>query len=77
MLLESVLDMPLKVQIVTAEREVFADEAVDMVVAPGAEYATSVPSTPYIVPHEPVEQVAPLVSGIGRKTTFVLRPFSS
>ena len=29
--------MPLKVQIVTAEREVFADEAVDMVVAPGAE----------------------------------------
>src|SRR3982074_396877 len=29
--------MPLRVQIVTAEREVFADEAVDMVVAPGAE----------------------------------------
>jgi F-type H+-transporting ATPase subunit epsilon len=29
--------MPLKVQIVTAEREVFADDAVDMVVAPGAE----------------------------------------
>jgi F-type H+-transporting ATPase subunit epsilon len=29
--------VPLKVQIVTAEREVFAEEAVDMVVAPGAE----------------------------------------
>ncbi|HET6315080.1 MAG TPA: F0F1 ATP synthase subunit epsilon [Chloroflexota bacterium] len=29
--------MPLKVQIVTAEREVFSDDAVDMVVAPGAE----------------------------------------
>ena len=29
--------MPLRVQIVTAEREVFADDAVDMVVAPGAE----------------------------------------
>jgi F-type H+-transporting ATPase subunit epsilon len=29
--------MPLRVKIVTAEREVFADEAVDMVVAPGAE----------------------------------------
>src|SRR6476469_3585710 len=29
--------MPLKVQIVTAEREVFAEDAVDMVVAPGAE----------------------------------------
>ena len=29
--------MPLRVQIVTAEREVFAAEAVDMVVAPGAE----------------------------------------
>lgn len=29
--------MPLKVQIVTAEREVFAEEAVDMVVAPGSE----------------------------------------
>lgn len=29
--------MPLRVQIVTAEREVFAEEAVDMVVAPGAE----------------------------------------
>ena len=29
--------MPLRVQIVTAEREVFADEAVDMVVAPGSE----------------------------------------
>ena len=29
--------MPLRVQIVTAEREVFADENVDMVVAPGAE----------------------------------------
>jgi F-type H+-transporting ATPase subunit epsilon len=28
---------PLRVQIVTAEREVFAEEAVDMVVAPGAE----------------------------------------
>src|ERR1700716_1762688 len=30
-------DMPLRVQIVTAEREVFARDAVDMVVAPGAE----------------------------------------
>ena len=29
--------MPLRVQIVTAEREVYAEEAVDMVVAPGAE----------------------------------------
>lgn len=29
--------MPLKVQIVTAEREVFAEESVDMVVAPGSE----------------------------------------
>src|SRR3977135_2738845 len=29
--------MPLRVQIVTAEREVFAEDAVDMVVAPGAE----------------------------------------
>ena len=29
--------MPLRVQIVTAEREVFTEEAVDMVVAPGAE----------------------------------------
>jgi F-type H+-transporting ATPase subunit epsilon len=29
--------MPLRVQIVTAEREVFAEEAVDMVVAPGSE----------------------------------------
>ena len=29
--------MPLRVQIVTAEREVFAEEAADMVVAPGAE----------------------------------------
>jgi len=29
--------MPLKVEIVTAEREVFSDESVDMVVAPGAE----------------------------------------
>ena len=29
--------MPLRVQIVTAEREVFADDAVDMVVAPGAD----------------------------------------
>ena len=29
--------MPLRVQIVTAEREVFADDTVDMVVAPGAE----------------------------------------
>jgi F-type H+-transporting ATPase subunit epsilon len=29
--------MPLRVQIVTAEREVFADETVDMVVAPGAD----------------------------------------
>ncbi len=29
--------MPLRVQIVTAEREVFSDDAVDMVVAPGAE----------------------------------------
>ena len=29
--------MPLRVQIVTAEREVFADDAVDMVVAPGSE----------------------------------------
>src|SRR3984957_13306843 len=29
--------MPLKVQIVTAEREVYAEEAVDMVIAPGAE----------------------------------------
>jgi F-type H+-transporting ATPase subunit epsilon len=29
--------VPLKVQIVTAEREVFAEEDVDMVVAPGAE----------------------------------------
>src|SRR5215211_8600028 len=29
--------MPLQVQIVTAEREVFSDENVDMVVAPGAE----------------------------------------
>jgi F-type H+-transporting ATPase subunit epsilon len=29
--------MPLRVQIVTAEREVFAEEGVDMVVAPGAE----------------------------------------
>jgi F-type H+-transporting ATPase subunit epsilon len=31
------IDVPLRVQIVTAEREVFAEEAVDMVVAPGAE----------------------------------------
>jgi F-type H+-transporting ATPase subunit epsilon len=29
--------MPLRVQIVTAEREVFAEDGVDMVVAPGAE----------------------------------------
>jgi F-type H+-transporting ATPase subunit epsilon len=29
--------MPLRVQIVTAEREVFSEEGVDMVVAPGAE----------------------------------------
>jgi len=29
--------MPLRVQIVTAEREVFAEEGVDMVVAPGAD----------------------------------------
>src|ERR1700674_935412 len=29
--------MPLRVQIVTAEREVFSEEAADMVVAPGAE----------------------------------------
>ena len=29
--------MPLRVQIVTAEREVFTDDNVDMVVAPGAE----------------------------------------
>lgn len=29
--------MPLRVQIVTAEREVFAEEAADMVVAPGSE----------------------------------------
>jgi F-type H+-transporting ATPase subunit epsilon len=29
--------MPLRVQVVTAEREVFAEDAVDMVVAPGAE----------------------------------------
>jgi F-type H+-transporting ATPase subunit epsilon len=29
--------MPLKVQIVTAEREVYAEDAADMVVAPGAE----------------------------------------
>ena len=29
--------MPLRVQIVTAEREVFADDSVDMVVAPGAD----------------------------------------
>jgi F-type H+-transporting ATPase subunit epsilon len=29
--------VPLRVQIVTAEREVFVDEAVDMVVAPGSE----------------------------------------
>ena len=29
--------MPLRVQIVTAEREVLAEDAVDMVVAPGAE----------------------------------------
>jgi F-type H+-transporting ATPase subunit epsilon len=29
--------MPLRVQIVTAEREVFAEDQVDMVVAPGAE----------------------------------------
>jgi F-type H+-transporting ATPase subunit epsilon len=29
--------VPLKVRIVTAEREVFAEEAVDMVVAPGSE----------------------------------------
>jgi F-type H+-transporting ATPase subunit epsilon len=29
--------MPLRVQIVTAEREVFSDDAVDMVVAPGAD----------------------------------------
>src|ERR1700730_15347773 len=29
--------MPLRVQIVTAEREVYAEDAVDMVVAPGAE----------------------------------------
>src|SRR5437764_7211987 len=29
--------MPLRVQIVTAEREVFAEDTVDMVVAPGAE----------------------------------------
>src|SRR5882672_5818351 len=28
--------MPLRVQIVTAEREVYAEDAVDMVVAPGA-----------------------------------------
>jgi F-type H+-transporting ATPase subunit epsilon len=31
------LVVPLRVQIVTAEREVFAEEGVDMVVAPGAE----------------------------------------
>jgi F-type H+-transporting ATPase subunit epsilon len=31
------MTMPLRVQIVTAEREVLADEGVDMVVAPGAE----------------------------------------
>src|SRR5207245_9944833 len=30
-------DMPLRVQIVTAEREVFMEEAADMVVAPGSE----------------------------------------
>ena len=30
-------EMPLRVQIVTAEREVLAEEGVDMVVAPGAE----------------------------------------
>lgn len=30
-------DVPLRVQIVTAEREVFAEDAVDMVVAPGSE----------------------------------------
>src|ERR687883_788783 len=29
--------MPLRVQIVTAEREVFAEDAADMVVAPGSE----------------------------------------
>jgi F-type H+-transporting ATPase subunit epsilon len=29
--------MPIRVQIVTAEREVYAEEAADMVVAPGAE----------------------------------------
>src|SRR5207248_3481294 len=29
--------MPLRVQIVTAEREVYAEDAVDMVVAPGAD----------------------------------------
>lgn len=29
--------MPLRIQIVTAEREVFSDDAVDMVVAPGSE----------------------------------------
>jgi F-type H+-transporting ATPase subunit epsilon len=31
------LCVPLRVQIVTAEREVFGDEAIDMVVAPGTE----------------------------------------
>ena len=31
------LGVPLRVQIVTAEREVFSEEAADMVVAPGAE----------------------------------------
>jgi F-type H+-transporting ATPase subunit epsilon len=30
-------DVPLRVQIVTAEREVFAEDTVDMVVAPGSE----------------------------------------
>src|ERR1051326_6966186 len=30
-------DMPLRVQIVTAEREVLSEDGVDMVVAPGAE----------------------------------------
>src|SRR6185369_5779580 len=30
-------EMPLRVQIVTAEREVFAEDGVDMVVAPGAD----------------------------------------
>ena len=38
--------MPLRVQIVTAEREVLAEDAVDMVVAPGAEGVVGHPAAP-------------------------------